>query len=395
MSRLLYLDASAGASGDMILGALVDAGASLRAVRTALARMPVRGFAISTRRVERRGLSARHLVVRADDDVTQRRYADVARIVRAGRYARAVERRALAVFRRLYEAEAEVHGVPVDRVHLHEAGALDAIVDIVGATLALEALSPVRIVVSPITTGSGSVRCAHGLYPVPTPATALLLRGVPVSADDAPGERLTPTGAAILTGIADAWGSLPPMTIERVGYGAGSCDFEDRPNVLRAFLGTDRASPASPSATVTILECQIDDAPPQELAHAAERLLEAGALDTYVTPIVMKKGRSGHLLTAVVRPAEEVRFAAQILRDTPTLGVRLRHEDRFELPREIVEVDTRFGPIRVKVARVSRAVARGWPEHDDCAAAARRHAVTLAEVRDTALVAWRRARRRT
>ena len=393
--RALFFDGSAGASGDMILGALVDLGVPLRRLRDALARLPVRGFGIASRRVLVRGLTARRVIVRVDDGVPERTFAQVARIVRGGKLPRSVEERALAIFRRLFEAEGEVHGVPADRVHLHEAGALDAIVDVVGACVALHELAPERIVVSPLTTGSGSVDCAHGRYPVPTPATLLLLRGVPAGGDGARGERLTPTGAAILTTVADAWGDLPTMSIERVGHGAGARDFEDRPNVLRAVLGRDLASGAAERKLVAVLECQIDDATPQELAHAAEQILAAGALDAFVTPTVMKKGRPGHLLTVVARPADRERLTDLVLRETPTLGVRSRLDERDELDREVVAVATKYGRVRVKVATANGRALRGSPEHDDCAAAARRHGVALREVRETTLAAWRRGRRRT
>lgn len=393
--RALFFDGSAGASGDMILGALVDLGVPLRKLRDAFARLPVHGFGIASRRVVVRGLTARRLTVRVDDGVPERTFAQVARIVRAGKLPRTVEDRALAIFRRLFEAEGEVHGVPADRVHLHEAGALDAIVDVVGACVALHELAPERIVVSPLTTGSGSVDCAHGRYPVPTPATLLLLRGVPAGADDARGERLTPTGAAILTTVADAWGGLPAMSIERVGHGAGARDFEDRPNVLRAVLGRELAPGAAARKLVAVLECQIDDAAPQELAHAAEQILAAGALDAFVTPTVMKKGRPGHLLTVVARPADRERLADLVLRETPTLGVRSRLDERDELDREVVAVATKYGRVRVKVATANGRALRGWPEYDDCAAAARRHGVALREVQETTLAAWRRGRRRT
>jgi uncharacterized protein (TIGR00299 family) protein len=387
---ILYVDGSQGASGDMLLGALVDAGAQLAAIRRDLATLPVRGWSIGSRRIVRASIAGRQVRVRTRGGEPDRAWRDVRRIVERGKLAPAVRQRALDVFRRLFEAEAQVHARAFDEVHLHEAGGVDAIVDVVGVSLALDRLGVERVVVSPIATGFGSVRCAHGVYPIPAPATALLLRGVPSFGGEIEAERLTPTGAAILATIADAWGAQPAMCATRVGYGAGTRDLGDCPNMLRVTLGRAWASgPATGAREVGVVEWTVDDATPQSLAHAAERLLAAGALDVTTGPVVMKKGRSGHHVTMLV-PADRIAdFAARAIELTSTLGVRYRVERRLEAARRIERVRTRFGPVAVKVGRLGDRVVHGWPEYDDCARLAERHGVALWDVQEAAIAAWR------
>ncbi len=397
-NRLLWVDGTAGASGDMILGALLDVGVPAARIREALRGLPLPGWTLRSRRIERAGLRGRKVDVRVGRDDPARDWRAVRRIVSGGGLAPAVRDRALAIFRRLFEAEAEVHGSTADRVHLHEAGATDAIVDIVGAAVGLAHLAPWKIVVSPLTTGFGTVRCAHGRYPVPAPATTVLLRGVPARGGEVEAERLTPTGAAILTTIADAWGPLPAMRPRAIGYGAGTLDPGSDPNMLRMILGDadpalEGASGAAPE--VAVIECTLDDANPQDLGFAVERLHESGALDVWTAPVAMKKGRPGVLLTALCRRDRLAALAEAILSETSTLGLRWRLEQRIELPRETTTVPTSFGPVRVKVAELPGGGRKAWPEHEDCARLARRHGVPLREVRQAALGSFgRRARPR-
>lgn len=292
------------------------------------------------------------------------------------------------IFTRLAQAEAAVHGIAVEQVHFHEIGAADAIVDIVGACAGLEALGLEAIVCSPIPTGHGTVECEHGLLPVPAPATAELLRGVPLSACDEPAELTTPTGAAILTTLADSFGPLPALRIEAIGYGAGNRENRSRPNLLRLIIGQVASQPAGQQDHAVVLETQVDDATGQAVAHACERLLEAGALDVFVVPIIMKKGRPGQLLTVLCRPEDVSTLEAIIFGETTTFGVRRHGCLRTKLTREHVTVGTRFGPIRVKLGRHGDQVVRVWPEYDDCAAAARKSGVALRTVQDAALHAW-------
>jgi uncharacterized protein (TIGR00299 family) protein len=382
---MLFIDASAGASGDMILGALVDLGVPLARIRRAVQSLDLDGWTLRSRRVVRCGIAARKVDVRVRGKQPARGWKALSRIVKGGDLEAAVRRRALAIFRRLIEAEAEAHGQPKERIHLHEAGGADAIIDVVGACVGLEHLAPARIVVSPMTTGFGSVRCDHGRYPVPGPATLALVRGFPVRAGSIEVERLTPTGAAILTGIADAWGQLPAMRPRAIGYGSGDRDLGDRPNLLRMVLGEEGRPATRPPGEVAVLTCTIDDATPQSLAFACERLLEAGALDVTTGALTMKKGRAGHQLTVLARPGEWEDLARRMLEETSTIGLRVRYEQRVELERAVRKVATRFGTIRVKLSSLEGRVLQAWPEYDDCAAAARRHDVPLDRVQRAAL----------
>jgi len=392
--RLLFVDGSAGAAGDMILAALLELGVSSTAVRRALKTLPIEGWTLRTTKVTRAGLSARKVHVGVRSPQPARRGAAIAKIVRAGKLEPRVRRRALAIFGRLIEAEAEAHGVPENRVHLHEAGAVDAIVDVVGACVALELLDVDRIVASPLTTGFGSVQCAHGTYPVPAPATLLLSRGIPVQAGLLEGERLTPTGAAILATIVDEWTALPPMLPKKIGLGAGDRDLGSTPNILRMVLGEAVAISESGSGgepgEVVVLECTLDDATPQSLGYAADRLLEAGALDVFTAPVTMKKSRPGHHLTCLAAP-ERMQVLTRILfEETSTLGLRHRRERRIELVREWKRVSTPYGRVRVKIARLDGRELQVWPEYDDCAALARRHSVPFQTIQQAALFAYRR-----
>ncbi len=391
MPRSLYVDASQGASGDMILGALVDLGVPLEALRAAVRELPIRGWALGSQQIVRRSLSATMVLVDVEEPGTHRGWADLQELLTGGSLAPRVRERALRIFRRLIEAEAEAHGQPPEAVHLHEAGGTDAIVDVVGACAGLEHLEVDEIVVSPMTTGFGEVRCAHGVYPVPAPATTLLVRGVPVRGGSIEAERLTPTGAAILTTLADRWGTLPAMRPRAVGYGAGSRDLGESPNMLRMILGDvdPQSTELEPGGReIAVLECTLDDATPQALAFATRRLLERGALDVFTTSVTMKKSRQGHHLTVLARPDDLSRLARQVLRDTPTLGLRYRLENRFELERRLRTVDTRYGAISVKVGSLHGQVLHVWPEYDSCAALAERHGVSLWQVQQAALDAY-------
>jgi uncharacterized protein (TIGR00299 family) protein len=404
--RILWIDATAGAAGDMILGALVDVGAPLARVRRAVHGLGLPGVRLSASKAVRGAVSAvkidiaiagrapheDHHHVHHGGGGHGRSFREIRAVIAGGKLEPAVRDRALVIFRRLVEAEGRAHGIAPDKVHLHEAGAADAIADVVGCSAALHELRPDRIVVSPVTTGSGSVLCAHGLYPVPGPAASLLLAGAPVTGIEAEGERLTPTGAAILTSIANGWGGLPAMTLRAVGHGAGTRDYPERPNVVRAILGDreiERAraidSGASSAPEVVIVEFTVDDATPQLLSYACERLREAGASDLHVTPVQMKKGRSGHLVTILAKPESFDAVVGAALSETTTLGLRWRREGRVELTRRVERVATPYGPIRVKSGLLDGVVLHAWPEYEDCAAAARKHGVPLLDVQQAAL----------
>jgi uncharacterized protein (TIGR00299 family) protein len=290
------------------------------------------------------------------------------------------------LFRRLAETEAAIHDMPVDQVHLHEVGALDSIIDIVGAVFALEWFGADRIVCSPLNTGSGMVRCAHGHFPVPAPATARLIAGVPVYASGPEMELLTPTGALLTTGYAEAYGPLPAMTIDRIGYGAGDRNFRDFPNVLRVFVGT--AAAAAATERVVMLECEIDDMNPQIYGVLMDRLLAAGALDVYYAPVQMKKNRPGTLVTIVAPPDLRQTLTQIIFRETTTLGLRYHEVFRECLARERVSVETPWGAVRIKVARQGDAIMNAAPEFDDCVRLATEHQRAVKEVQAAAMRAF-------
>jgi len=287
----------------------------------------------------------------------------------------------------LDEAEARAHGTTVEKVHFHEVGAVDAIVDVVGAAIGFEALGIERVICSPIPVGSGVVHCDHGEMPVPAPATALLLENVPIAASAETFELTTPTGAAILTTFAEEYGTLPAMTVEAVGCGAGQREGQTRPNLLRVMVG--RASEAGAEQDeVVVLEANIDDATPETVGHACERFLSAGALDVYCTPIVMKKNRPATKVTVLCQPASIETMEALLFAETPTFGVRCWRATRRKLEREHVTVQTRFGPIRLKVGRRAGVMVTASPEYDDCRAAALDHDVALREVMAAARKVW-------
>jgi uncharacterized protein (TIGR00299 family) protein len=290
------------------------------------------------------------------------------------------------LFNRLGDVEGSIHGTPREKVHLHEVGALDSIVDIVSAVHALELIGAERIVASPINVGSGSVRSSHGLYPVPAPATIRLLEGAPIYSGPQRAEMVTPTGALLVTSYADAYGAIPAMTLERIGYGAGARDFDDTPNVLRVLIG--EADSTAPSHSVVVIEAEIDDMNPQIFGVVMERLLAEGALDVFYTPIQMKKSRPGTLLTVIAAPATRERLTSIIFRETTTIGVRYREMRRECLDRETVTVKTRFGDVRFKVARRHGEVLNASPEFDDCVRLAEQARVSVKDIQAAATKAW-------
>jgi uncharacterized protein (TIGR00299 family) protein len=318
-----------------------------------------------------------------------RHVASVERLIAQSALAPASRDRAIALFRRLAEVEADVHQMPLDQIHLHEVGALDSIIDVVAGVFALEWFQADRIVASPLNLGAGTVRCAHGVLPVPAPATARLVRGVPVYQGEPAVELTTPTGALLVTGFADAFGPLPPMRIDRIGYGAGQRDFADRPNVLRLLVG-EADAPAGSAGTerVTVLTFEIDDMNPQIYGVLLEALLAAGALDVYYTAVQMKKNRPGTLVTVVTPPALREALAAIVFRETTTLGLRYHDVARDVLAREIVTVETPWGAVPVKVARFGGAIVNAAPEFDACVALARAHGVAVKDVQAAAAKAW-------
>lgn len=393
--RIAYFDCFSGASGDMIIGALLDAGLELDSLRRELKKLKLRGYSLSARRVKRGGFSATKFDVEIPHHEaahTRRKLADILGIIKKSRLSENVKRRSERVFRRLAGAEARAHGVAPGRMHFHEVGAVDAIVDIVGAVAGLELLGVTKIFVSPIATGGGYVDCAHGRLPVPAPATAYLLEGFPVKGTDIERELTTPTGAAVLTTLADGFGGMPAMRIAKVGYGAGTAEGERVPNLLRIFLSApeDGNTECYESDVVTRYEANIDDATPETCARAVERLMEAGALDAWLSPAAMKKGRSAWTLHALCENSDAEKIADVIFRETTTFGVRVANESRLKLARKIIPVRTKYGAVKVKVGMKGREIITASPEYEDCRRVAEGRGVAFRDVYEAAKAALKR-----
>ncbi len=395
---VLYFDCFAGAAGDMILGALVDAGLPLDALQQAVGSLGVDGVAMSAERVVKGGITARKFRVHEPAGAVaggseaggpahgHRHLREIRAAIDRSSLSAAAKARAQAMFTRLAEAEAAIHGMPLEQVHLHEVGALDSIVDIVGAAFAMEWFGADRVVVSPMNVGGGMVRAAHGVFPVPAPATLRLLGAAPIYSSGIQAELLTPTGALVLTEFAQGFGPLPAMRIERIGYGAGDRDLAETPNLLRVVVGT--AADAAPAMRVTVMACEIDDMTPQIFGALMDRLHAAGALEVFYQPVQMKKNRPGTLMTVVCHPGDRPRLAELVFRETTTIGVRYHEMDRECLDRETVSVTTPWGAVRVKVARRGEHVLNVQPEFDDVARLAAEHAVPIKEVHSQATKAW-------
>lgn len=404
MSRLVYFDCASGASGDMLLGALVDLGLSIDQLAGELAQVPLSGYRLAAYKVHRSGLHATKVDVVTNDEHAHdhghghdhghthhhshtRTLPDILRLLAQSGLDPEIKERASACFRRLADAEGAVHGVPPESVHFHEVGAVDSIVDVVGGVIGLAWLRADRFASSALNVGTGTVSMAHGLFPVPPPATAALVRGVPVYGAGQ-GELLTPTGALLVTEHARAYGPLPPLRVEGIGHGAGSRDTPDRPNVLRLIVGEEEAA-AAESSRVLVLEAEIDDMSPQLYGPLIDRLLAAGALDAYLTPVQMKKNRPGTLVTVIAPPARRTAIEGVVFAETTTLGLRWQEWERTVLEREVVAVETPYGEIGVKIGRRGGAVLNAQPEFEDCQRAATARGVPVKEVWAAALSAWR------
>ncbi|MBI2808120.1 MAG: nickel pincer cofactor biosynthesis protein LarC [Planctomycetes bacterium] len=398
--RVAHFDCFSGISGDMTLAALFDLGASTEAVYAGIASLglPVR---IDAESVQKGGFAATQVFIHAEDEAEHRHLPDIEAIITRGNLTPSQRDLALKIFRRLADAEAKAHGIPVGEVHFHEVGALDSIADIVGSAIALDLLGVEKFTSSPVAVGSGTVKCEHGIMPVPTPATAELLKGVPLRSCPVKSELTTPTGAAILTSIVTEYLDTPPLTIEQVGHGAGSKDFLEQPNLLRIFVGKDARSRQAAGSNsgfaqshglsavgvggcdvdeVYVLETNLDDVPGEIIGYCFERLLAAGALDVWTTPIQMKKNRPGVLLSLIATETNLAELEAILFRETQTFGIRRQRWERHKLQREAITVETPWGAVKAK---------KGWregqppvvaPEYEDCARVARENNVAIADV---------------
>ena len=428
MARILYLDCFSGASGDMVLGALLDAGLPLDALKDALGSLALSGYEVRADRVVRGGVAATKFRLleqtRADHpphshhhdgtadgrqahahghdghdhDEASRPHshpdhadhhhslADITARIEGSRLSTAGRRHATHLFERLAQAEAEIHQTPVDRVHLHEVGALDSIIDIVGAVFGFEWFGADIVAASALNVGSGTVECAHGTFPVPAPATTKLLAGIPIYSRGTPAELVTPTGALLVTGHATSYGAIPPMTIERVGYGAGDRDLAGTPNLLRILIGRTTQEPET--ERVLSMQFEVDDMNPQIFGPLMDRLYGAGALEVFYTGVQMKKNRPGTLVTIVAPTERRIDLADIVFRETTTLGVRHQEMDRERLARAFVPVETPVGTVRIKVATRGDVVMNAAPEFEDCAARAAEAGLSIKEVQAQATRAY-------
>lgn len=390
--KTLYFDCFAGASGDMILGAMVGAGMDPNYLREQLLLLHVDGFRIDFETVNRSGLSATYARVETAPEHKHRHLSDIRLIIERSDLSENVKRLSVQIFTRLAEAEALVHNEAIDHVHFHEVGALDAIVDVVGAAICFDYLKIERFICAPLHVGSGMVQMAHGRFPIPPPAVAELLKGVPFYSTDIKGELLTPTGAAIITTVCAEYGPIPPLTAASMGYGAGTRDYPDFPNALRVLLGeTEVATPAD--ERLWMLETNLDDASPQIIGHVMDRVFELGALDCFFTPVQMKKNRPGVLLSALCEAKNKEAIMQLLFMETTTLGIRSYEVLRRALQRSAVQVETQYGPIDVKVARLDGRVVNEMPEFEQCREAAARANVPLKVVDEAVRMALAQTRR--
>ncbi|HLZ91859.1 MAG TPA: nickel pincer cofactor biosynthesis protein LarC [Candidatus Acidoferrum sp.] len=387
--KLAYFDCFSGISGDMTLGALLDAGCHIERLREGLRGLQVPGWELSAEKVWKNGMAATYARVKTDDRQTHRSLGAILQILDQAQLPSPVRHHASAIFQKLGEAEARVHDVPLEKIHFHEVGAVDAIVDIVGACIGFHLLGIEKFACSPLNVGGGAAKMAHGILPVPAPATANLLQGKPTYSNGVQRELVTPTGAAIVATLCDSFGPQPAMSVSAIGYGAGAADLEGQPNVLRIMLG-DAAEKVVPGydQEITVIEANLDDMNPQIYGYFQEKALAAGALDVFTAPVQMKKNRPGTLLTVLCRPADAQALMSLIFAETTTFGARSYTAQRRVLPRESVKVMTKFGEVRVKLSRVNGRILHVSPEYDDCRKLAEEKNVPLQRIINEALRAY-------
>jgi len=381
MTRVAYLDCTTGISGDMLLGALIDVGWPEQNLRELIAKLKLGDMQLKVDRVSKRGIAATQVKIISSPHQPHRGLHDLASIVMQAELPQSIQERAISALKLLAEAESQVHGVPVDRIHFHEVGAVDTIVDIVGALVGFDQLGIAEIHCSALPWSRGTVKTEHGILPVPPPAVALLLRGVPVIGADIEGETVTPTGATLARTLAKQFGAVPAMQVESIGYGAGQSDWPDRPNVLRLTIGESATtSDGLVVEQLTLLSCNIDDMNPQWYEPLMKELYDAKALDVWLTPAQMKKNRPGTLVEVLCHPQDAARLRDVILRDSTTLGVRETSVMRHSLPRHIQTVETSYGAVRMKIATLPDGSTKASPEHDDCVTRAAERRVSVGDV---------------
>jgi uncharacterized protein (TIGR00299 family) protein len=387
MMRIAYFDCFSGVSGDMIVGALIDAGLELHQLEFELRKLNIPGYTLSAEKTTRKGLSGTKFLVHAEGgEHTKRHLKDIEEIIDDSDLNDDIKASSKAIFNKLAHVEAKIHNKNPEEVHFHEIGGLDSIIDIVGSLLGLKLLGIVTVYVSRIPVGTGFVECDHGTLPLPAPATLELLKGIPIHTSSMEKELVTPTGIAILKHVAKSFGVIPEMRIQRVGYGAGSREMKI-PNLLRVWIGESEEKREYDEDEVILIETNIDDMNPEFFGYASEKLLERGALDVFMTPIFMKKNRPGTLLSVLISPDKLDEMLSIIFAETTSLGMRIHHLERKKLLRELLTVETTFGPVRVKVSKTGREITNIAPEYEDCKKIAEKNNVPLRKVYDEATVA--------
>jgi len=387
-AKVLYIEPFSGISGDMMIGALLDLGSSFEELRKKLETLNLKGYGISFEKCMRSGIHATKFDVEAGHSHHHRGFTDIREMIESSDLSPWVKEKSVEAFRKLAEAEGKIHGQPLEKVHFHEVGAVDSIVDIVGTMIAVESFLPVQIVSSSVNVGQGTLSCQHGIYPVPGPAAQELLKNIPTFTNDVTGELTTPTGATLLATLAEDFGIRPSMKIQATGYGAGTRQTEGNANVLRVSLG-ERVEDAgqasvSPELKVAVIEATIDDMSPQVYGYFLENAMASGALDVYSTPIQMKKNRPGLKMTCVCPVADVDRFAELIFRETTTIGIRYTLAERKTLERRFQSVETPYGPVKMKISLMDGCVVNCVPEFEDCRSLAKEKGVPLKEVQAAA-----------
>ena len=394
MTRIGYLDCPAGISGDMLLGALIDVGWPEQKLRELISKLKLGDVQLKVERVSKRGIAATQVNILSSPHQPHRGLHDLSSIVMQADLPSLIQQRAISALQLLAEAESQVHGVPVDRIHFHEVGAVDTIVDIVGAIVGFEELNIASVHCSALPWSRGTIKTEHGILPVPPPAVALLLRDVPVVGADIEGETVTPTGATLARTLAKQFGTMPSMRVERVGYGAGQRDWPDRPNVLRLTIGESAGEAAGLQVEqLVVLSCNIDDMNPQWYEPLMKHLNDSGALDVWLTPAQMKKGRPAIVVEVLCRLPDAPPVRDRLLRHSTTLGVRESVVTRYSLPRRVETVQTVYGAVRMKVAELPDGSVKASPEHEDCVTRAGEHGVSVGEVWLAAIKAFKSASR--
>ena len=389
--KTAYFDCSSGISGDMCLGALVDAGVPIKKLEQELRKIPIKGYTLRDKKVKRAGFRATKVDVlqlsALSSQLSAKKWKDIEKIIKTSKLSDDIKQKGLKIFRRLFEAEAKVHGERFDNVHLHELGAVDCIVDIMGTLICLDIIGIEKVYASPVNLGSGSVKTDHGILPVPAPATLEILSSqrsalsAQLYSDGTNFELTTPTGAVIIRETASGFGDMPGMTVEKIGIGAGGRDFKGKANVLRIFVGEASAFSLQPSASsVTVIETNIDDMNPQVYEYVMERLFRAGALDVFLTQVIMKKGRPGIKLSVLCNDSDKDNLMEIMFEETTTIGLRFYSVGRKTLDREIKKLDTKFGKINLKLSKLGNKTVRVTPEYEDCKRLAKKLNLPLLEV---------------